>query len=437
MCAAVYCHMFAALYCSVLAALYCSMLTAICCQMFAALYCSMFVALYVPRQFCHPRLDLSLHPTDSLHPFVYCPMSHGRTVPLPHVHKNIGLNCTCYVCQNAWSFNKPLGFKDDALPIPGTDMDATCYIFMLNGTYQIGYEEGDGDSIVPCNPTQGGFPFTNAMLMTATREELQEYCNMCYQATCSKAYSHDPRSCGSGYSVGQGSGVVVNVSLQATPAYHCHLTMSNDGACEYVQYKQHETARQYYMPSAVICGWQNLKDFKVMDCDCTLVAGTDNGCGVVECWKMAAEGIACGNCNGCQNSDAREYIFGLYDPGSWQTDAFYHGSCGLARYLRGTQPNSTAHKQAERMCAEAILCPQPQNSTATINLTQNQCALYCQMANAGEKLANDFRCPLPNPARRLLEVSEGSAFDGIKTDMASAEVVLPKKDNAWSRRMRF
>eukprot|EP00899_Mesostigma_viride_P025479 jgi/Mesvir1/6115/Mv00822-RA.1 len=339
--------------------------------------------------------------------------------------------------KNAWSFNKPLGFKDDALPIPGTDMDATCYIFMLNGTYQIGYEEGDGDSIVPCNPTQGGFPFTNAMLMTATREELQEYCNMCYQATCSKAYSHDPRSCGSGYSVGQGSGVVVNVSLQATPAYHCHLTMSNDGACEYVQYKQHETARQYYMPSAVICGWQNLKDFKVMDCDCTLVAGTDNGCGVVECWKMAAEGIACGNCNGCQNSDAREYIFGLYDPGSWQTDAFYHGSCGLARYLRGTQPNSTAHKQAERMCAEAILCPQPQNSTATINLTQNQCALYCQMANAGEKLANDFRCPLPNPARRLLEVSEGSAFDGIKTDMASAEVVLPKKDNAWSRRMRF
>eukprot|EP00899_Mesostigma_viride_P025487 jgi/Mesvir1/6122/Mv00827-RA.1 len=333
----------------------------------------------------------------------------------------------------AWAFDKPLGLKEDALPIAGTDMNAVCYLFNLDGRLQMGYEEGDGDSIVPCNPDQGSFAFNSTNLLTATPQQLQTYCDMCYQSVCSSSYSRDPRSCGSGYQVGTANtgNVLLNLTGQATPAYHCHLTMSNEGACDYVQYKQHETARQYYMPSAVVCGWQSLKQFKVTECDCTRVAGTDNGCGALECYRMAAQGFACANCNSCSSSDSREYIFGLYNKNSYSSDARYHGSCGLARYLRETEYNTAAHKQAERLCAEAILCPQPAlNSTAAINLTQSSCALYCQLTNTVYEMAMDTRCPAPpapaGGARRLLQVElasssyyEGASVGELPTSVLS------------------
>eukprot|EP00899_Mesostigma_viride_P025486 jgi/Mesvir1/6121/Mv00826-RA.1 len=324
--------------------------------------------------------------------------------------------------KKAWNFDKPRGFQGDAMPIAGTDLDATCYVVKKDGEWVLGYEEGGGDAIIPCKPCTGAFEFTSAMLMTATQAQLQSYCNMCYQASCTHAWTHSPKDCGYGYCVGSGWSTILPLSMQATPAYHCHLTMSNNpGSCQYLQKTQHEKVG-YNMSSATICGWQNIRDFRLTDCDCTRQNGTSNGCNLVECWKMAAQGIVCGNCGSTCNSRARKVVFHL--PGSPESDARYYGACAAARTLRDTQPGTATQKEAERFCAEAVLCQQPAGSVATINTTSQSCNTYCQLSRSGALGATDPRCPVQARRRSLLS-DDGSeeSLDDADSVEDSVEVI--------------
>ena len=91
---------------------------------------------------------------------------------------------------------------------------------------------------------------------------------MCYSSVCSAARSRDPKSCNTGargaqVAVGANAGTNNDITAelvgQATPSYHCHLTLADDSACDYVQWDQHEESRDYYMQYGVLCGWENVR----------------------------------------------------------------------------------------------------------------------------------------------------------------------------------
>ena len=88
--------------------------------------------------------------------------------------------------------------------------------------------------------------------------------------------------------------------------------MANDGACDYVQYDQHEESRDYNMSSGVMCGWKNVRYLNLTYCDCTREAGTANNCQQAECLKMALNGVVCGNCGSCNQETAYRQIFSQY-----------------------------------------------------------------------------------------------------------------------------
>eukprot|EP00961_Rhodomonas_salina_P220367 2979269-Rhodomonas_salina.1 len=189
------------------------------------------------------------------------------------------------------------------------DLQPVCVVANVSGHLVLGYEEGNGNDLLPCPGHDEGVPFTEEMILEGLdgKRDLVDMCNQCYWAVCTGDRQTNPRNCGD-----NNDGVVdleddAIYTAQATPVYHCHLTMADAGACDYVQYNQHEDSRDYGMDYAVLCGWDNIQYLNISYCDCTRTAGNNNGCRRVEATEMAYVGVVCGNCNGVGFSQTRAY----------------------------------------------------------------------------------------------------------------------------------
>lgn len=317
--------------------------------------------------------------------------------------------------KSAFNFHG-YGLMAEALPMAPQYLNPVCYIVRANdtGVLSLGYEEGDGSGLQPCPGHDGGIPWTEEQIMSAANdyEKLQDMCNQCYQAVCTNEGSSNPQECGQAsdgeLQVGTGSPLAYMVQ-QATPSYHCHLTMRNEGACDYVQYVQHESSREYNGTHGVYCGWEKVRDLNVTLCDCTLRNGQNNGCGQNECLSMAEKGVACGNCNNCNQNDAYEAIFAPI-----REDEPFWGWCSAVRNLRDSgkeeveDPHDELYK-ARYMCSRALFCRDEGDNV--FSLANDNCKEHCEM------FPLDPRCPLLSPAtRRLLEVSTADALTEEQLD---------------------
>eukprot|EP00239_Pterosperma_sp_CCMP1384_P007646 CAMPEP_0197844646 /NCGR_PEP_ID=MMETSP1438-20131217/1641_1 /TAXON_ID=1461541 /ORGANISM="Pterosperma sp., Strain CCMP1384" /LENGTH=489 /DNA_ID=CAMNT_0043455569 /DNA_START=273 /DNA_END=1742 /DNA_ORIENTATION=- len=286
----------------------------------------------------------------------------------------------------SWNY-QGTGLKARSLPRAPQDFNPVCYITTNEeGEMTLGYEEGNGDRLLPCPGANGGPPFSEEQLIAANQTGaegqalLEDYCGACYQSVCSANNARRPRDCGGdrqgGVEVGQGKGDdnVVQMVRQVGPAYHCHMTMADDGACDFVQYDQHEFSREYNMSSAVYCGWERISELQITHCDCTRVAGTANGCGRGEGLKMALKGVACGNCNNVNQDTAYDQIFGTM--GSKGADQ-YDGTCAAAT---DTSLSEEKRYYMEMMCSQGLFC---RNG----NLNGDACRFHCSV------YPSDPKCP--------------------------------------------
>ena len=334
------------------------------------------------------------------------------TPDLPADQQNGFLNTMYY--NKAWVFSTDgMGFRAGSLPIPGADFDPVCYVGTLadgnGGTSTVlGYEEPNGDSLLPCPGATEGLRFSEEQIEGPSDEELKVMCDACYAAVCSGRGSKNPRLCGGvgegGVTVGDGADQL-QISSQVSSAYHCHLTMADDGACNQVHYNQHVQDRNYLMESGVLCGWRRVRELQITSCDCTRKAGRNNGCGRSECLEMALEGVVCGNCGGCNQERAYEGIFdftGMPDP--------YEGSCGHAMKLKdaGVDVNSAEYIEARRMCSAGLFC-RPGSK-----ITNGGCSFYC--SEFGDL---DTRCPARRRQMLTADEDQGDETAGT-TDVLSA-----------------
>ena len=210
-----------------------------------------------------------------------------------------------------------MGMRAGSLPIPGKDFDPVCYVAELHGKIVLGFEEPEGDNILPCPGAREGLNFTEEQIVGATDEELQVMCEACFQSVCSGRGSRDATRCGGsaegGVEVGDGENDA-HVEFQVSSSYHCHLTMA-EGACSPLYFDQHVTNDGYGMDSGVLCGWDSVKQLDITHCDCSVLVDGDikNRCGSDECLNMAIAGVVCGNCwqgVGCSHKRTYEGIFG-------------------------------------------------------------------------------------------------------------------------------
>mmetsp|Transcript_33178 Transcript_33178/g.51658 ORF Transcript_33178/g.51658 Transcript_33178/m.51658 type:complete len:439 (-) Transcript_33178:78-1394(-) len=283
------------------------------------------------------------------------------------------------------------GFKGDSLPRAPADINPVCYIVNASGTVSLGYEEGNGDKLLPCPGQRNAYPFTEEQILSANDEELVEMCTMCYQAVCTGNRRTDPRNCGEsssgGVDVGAGNGKVVDMMEQVNSAYHCHLAIGDEGACDYVQYDQHEDSREYYMDYGVICGWKNIKYLNLTHCDCTLEDGTANNCGRKQCRDMAYEGVVCGNCGGCDQNRAYQQIF--TPKNQPQSSDEWAGSCAAVR----TATTAEGRAYAKMMCSQGLFCRG--------NVQGSACQFHCDNFGPNSNAEwKDPKCVASN--RRLL-----------------------------------
>mmetsp|Transcript_12992 Transcript_12992/g.20416 ORF Transcript_12992/g.20416 Transcript_12992/m.20416 type:complete len:441 (-) Transcript_12992:143-1465(-) len=288
------------------------------------------------------------------------------------------------------------GFKGDSLPRAPQDLDPVCYIANVSGTVVLGYEEGNGDKLLPCPGHRHAYPFTEEQILTANDAELVEMCTMCYQSVCTGNRRTDPRQCGEsgtgGVDVGTGNGVVADMVEQVNSAYHCHIAIGDEGTCDYVQYDQHEDSREYYMDYSVLCDWRNLKHMNLTHCDCTLEDGTANNCQRAQCRDMAYEGIVCGNCGGCDQNRAYQQIFTPKDQP--RVNDPWAGSCAAVR----TATTEEGRNYAKMMCSQGLFCRGSVSGSA--------CAFHCDNFGPNSDAAwKDPKCNLNDENnRRLLEV---------------------------------
>eukprot|EP00951_Prasinocladus_malaysianus_P001279 scaffold8835_cov24-Prasinocladus_malaysianus.AAC.1 len=72
---------------------------------------------------------------------------------------------------------------------------------------------------------------------------MQDMCNACYHSVCSVDKQQDPRLCARGNDGGVDTGADDDeaklVRQASTTYYHCHMTMADDGACDFVHLDQH------------------------------------------------------------------------------------------------------------------------------------------------------------------------------------------------------
>eukprot|EP00873_Tetraselmis_striata_P023890 jgi/Tetstr1/444154/TSEL_032049.t1 len=321
-------------------------------------------------------------------------------VDLPDDQKDNFLNTLYY--NKAWFTSEDgMGLRAGSLPIagPARDWDPVCYVAELVVddvlTTVLGYEEPNGDKMLPCGGAQEGFPFTAEQIESAGEEELQIMCEYCYQSVCSGIGSKDPRLCGGSNEGGVDIGPDADeaqITSQVSASYHCHLTMADEGACDFVHYNQHVSSRNYLMESGVVCGWERVTDLKITHCDCTREAGTNNGCGRQEGLEMAVAGVVCGNCGGVSESRAYEGIFDFTD----MADP-YEGTCGHAHNMKKAfeagEVDESVYTEARMMCAKGLYCREEDS------LNDDGCEFYCGLhgdvdtercaENSGRKLLSD------------------------------------------------
>mmetsp|Transcript_16932 Transcript_16932/g.40925 ORF Transcript_16932/g.40925 Transcript_16932/m.40925 type:complete len:436 (+) Transcript_16932:106-1413(+) len=275
--------------------------------------------------------------------------------------------------KQAWNLHGK-GFLGDSLPRAGKDLDPVCVVAKVEGRLVLGYEEGNGGDLLPCPGHDEGVPFTEEMIqegLDGTRD-LVDMCEQCYQAVCTGDRQVNPQNCGDNNDGAVDLEDDAIYEAQASPVYHCHLTMANEGACDYVQYNQHEASRIYYMDYSVTCGWNNIAKFNITYCDCTRVAGTNNGCRRYEATEMAYVGVVCGNCNGVGFSQTRAYdsIFKPENAGD-----VYDGSCGKVV----TAEEGPARDYAKMMCSKGLWCPNGYNGG-------DNCKFHCDNFGKGSEV---------------------------------------------------
>mmetsp|Transcript_25198 Transcript_25198/g.79739 ORF Transcript_25198/g.79739 Transcript_25198/m.79739 type:complete len:441 (+) Transcript_25198:140-1462(+) len=362
-----------------------------------------------------PNVDLTDNQPGCVVIWAADPTDNFTTAHLPLNQQNNFLNTQHY--EAAWNFDRA-GFKAKTLPRANEDIDPVCYILNVNGTIALGYEEGNGDGATPCpSGVRGAFPFTEEEITTATPEQLAEMCSMCYSSVCSAAGSRDPKSCNTGargaqVAVGANAGTNNDITAelvgQATPSYHCHLTLADDSACDYVQWDQHEESRDYYMQYGVLCGWENVRKLNITYCDCTREAGRANGCGREEGHMMALQGVVCGNCNGVSESRTYDMIFGITE----DSDS-YSGACARAYF---------SNDPVDRMlCSKGMFCRDGQS------ITGSDCRDHCSMYKDLDcRCPDSAAAPCPDdpaaPARKLLELDSGSSADSVEPSILSAPI---------------
>mmetsp|Transcript_60954 Transcript_60954/g.125604 ORF Transcript_60954/g.125604 Transcript_60954/m.125604 type:complete len:462 (+) Transcript_60954:169-1554(+) len=300
----------------------------------------------------------------------------------------------------AWNLHGE-GFLGDSLPRSPQDIHPVCYIANVSGTIVLGYEEGNGDVLMPCPGADTAVPFTEEMILNADEEELQDMCSQCYQAVCTGERSTIARSCGSTRDGGVQLEDTADFQEQVGPAYHCHLTMADHGACDYVQYVQHESSRTYYMDYSVLCGWDNIKHLNITHCDCTKEAGTANNCRREEATNMALAGVVCGNCNGVGFSQDRAFD-SIFKPTN--EDDRFDGTC--AGYI--TQDTEIARDYSMMMCSKGLWCPNEFNGG-------DSCKFHCERFGKFSEIYYDTDCGdyvVDDEARRrhLLSIEDADAL---------------------------
>mmetsp|Transcript_5540 Transcript_5540/g.12990 ORF Transcript_5540/g.12990 Transcript_5540/m.12990 type:complete len:447 (-) Transcript_5540:197-1537(-) len=321
--------------------------------------------------------------------FISDPKDEWTVKQLPRNQQNNFQNTQHY--HAAWNFDRK-GFKADSLPRSNEDISPVCYIANVSGTVTLGYEEGNGNRLLPCPGNSRAYPFTEEEILDPNAD-LEEMCSMCYTSVCS--FRTNPEDCGGGVEITNGAEMIE----QASPAYHCHLTMADEGACDYVQYDQHEESREYYMDYSVMCGWEGIREYNLTQCDCTAQAGTANNCGREHCLNMAATaGVVCGNCGGCSRS--RSYD-GIFEPPS-EADV-YAGQCALAQ----TAETPEARAEARKMCSAGLFCRRHHATGSKESLSSSGCRFHCSDDNFGQV---DPQCQpaTPAPEERRSSVTAGS-----------------------------
>ncbi|KAK3275510.1 hypothetical protein CYMTET_16363 [Cymbomonas tetramitiformis] len=314
----------------------------------------------------------------------------------------------------AWNYHQS-GMKATSLPRPAEDIDPVCYVVNHEGNITLGYEEGNGDRLLPCPGARGGAPFTEQQILGASDAELQDFCTQCYQGVCTRQRSTNPRNCGGdregGVEVGAGDedDDIVQMVRQVDSAYHCHLTMADEGACDYVQYNQHEASRAYNMSSGVLCGWEQIRVLNITYCDCTIARDRANSCNRNECLRMATNGVVCGNCGGCDQNAAYEQIFGAV--GEFGASP-YAGVCAMA----SEAPTSEEREEAKMLCSQGLFC-------RSSNLGSSGCVFHC------ERFPEDPKCTAADEvsdksARKLLELA---GFEESDAATLSAEDDTPSE----------
>lgn len=344
---------------------------------------------------------------------------------LPRDQQNNFQNTLHY--HQAWNFDN-VGFKGDTLPIGGVDIDPVCYIANISGRVALGYEEGNGDVLMPCPGGRGGYDFSEESILNASDDKLKSMCEMCYQAVCSKQESTYPKACGRDREGGVNiEGENVSDLQQVGNAYHCHLTMANDGACDYVQYDQHEESRDYNMSSGVMCGWKNVRYLNLTYCDCTREAGTANNCQQAECLKMALNGVVCGNCGSCNQETAYRQIFSQYI----DREGNYDGVCALAR----TAPTEELRANYTMLCSQGLFCRE--------NNSRNRarCNIHCEMFPDSPVCPNDEPADSDaGAARRLLAVGTEhleAADDDVEAADEAQIIRTISIDSKGARKLRM
>ena len=110
------------------------------------------------------------------------------------------LSCHGRFLQNTLHYHKVRnfdnsGFKGDTLPQTGVDIDPVCCMYIANipGLVALGYEEGNGDSLIPC---LGGSDYSEEQIINASEDELKSMCAALYQTVCTRQSSKYQKACG-------------------------------------------------------------------------------------------------------------------------------------------------------------------------------------------------------------------------------------------------
>jgi len=328
--------------------------------------------------------------------FVADPSDDFTVKDLPPEKQDNFLNTQHY--EASWTLHGH-GFLGSSLPRAPQDIHPVCYIANVSGVVVLGYEEGNGDTMLPCPGADHAFPFTEAQILDENAD-LEDMCSQCYHTVCSGRKSRRPNTCGGhsngGVEVGASNNgddkTVAAMIDQAGPAYHCHLTMKQE--CDALEHDHHEVGEGYGMDYGIYCGFESVRLLNLSYCDCSSRAGRSNGCSRHECLNMAYQGVVCGNCGGCNKGIAYESIF---SPANEQDE--FDGVCAQVR----TSHDELGRNYSMMMCSKSLFCRDGSSWGSA-------CEFHCENFGAESETWVDPRCieHLESGNRRLMEAEDDS-----------------------------